>query len=583
MRLVLTVSLLPLAAALPFLTSRAGGAGLELAAYAAQHSTETENAAARATTEAATSEQQRTAARASAATGTKEKAAIEAAAAVSAEKDKQKNQEQTSPTEATGNAATGAARTGKNQHKSAEETSNVDDSSNTKHRRARPVRKPHRSLITDAFNLVSSSEEKQTDMELALDRFDDILAAAAKDPDALEARMEEEDLHSMDEPEAAALRFVKGIEAYRHKRVEDPYHTTFSPDPIGSEESEAPFDLQNDVLQVVFSARKNGGHRQLQQLMAKEPHGLKNGSQGIAGSATGSNWYFVAMVMATLLSLDVCVLQHLPETTRTHLLLLIFWILLGFAIGGEMWVRTGSMHGTLWLEGFLLECTYGIDRALVWLFVLLVLGTPRRLMGKALTIGLLGSMVVRWIYLCVLPTLTFVIVVTPYLLGLWLVYAGARLVAAKEDDVSDCDVTQSVLVRVFRTLLGNRLAEFYDEDDEGLFVQVKGRLCVSLLFVAVWGIILLDSLISMDMALLKMERIPNGFLDISSAAIGGLIVRAGFFVVRDIVNIFALEKYCLGTIFFFLGAELLLGRTVYISAALSTGVAILILALSAGI
>merc|ERR1719507_2486323 len=131
--------------------------------------------------------------------------------------------------------------------------------------------------------------------------------------------------------------------------------------------------------------------------------------------------------------MDVTVLQHLPETNRTNLVLLIFWLLLGTAVAAEVWLRKGPRDGLLWLEGYALEIIFSVDRIVVTCLILTTLETPRRLMAKALFIGILGSMAIRWCFLLGLAPMLDRLQVVPYAVGLWLVYSGTQHLVTRED------------------------------------------------------------------------------------------------------------------------------------------------------
>mmetsp|Transcript_32476 Transcript_32476/g.103249 ORF Transcript_32476/g.103249 Transcript_32476/m.103249 type:complete len:258 (-) Transcript_32476:23-796(-) len=226
---------------------------------------------------------------------------------------------------------------------------------------------------------------------------------------------------------------------------------------------------------------------------------------------------------------------------------------------------------------------FSLDRVFVVLLIFLTLETPRRLMSKALFVSMFGSLAVRWLFISGLAPLLECLRIIPYALGIWMVYCGTRLIALHDDTEGVSDVTQSSVVCVLRSIFGGRLGEFYDEESECVFVQAKQKCCVTLLGVALLSILFMDGLISLDVALLKQEQIQNAFLDITSAASAFFVIRALFFVVRDVVNIFGLAKYSLGAVFFFLGSQMLLGRMVYISAAVSASVVLLIVAISASV
>mmetsp|Transcript_83844 Transcript_83844/g.211142 ORF Transcript_83844/g.211142 Transcript_83844/m.211142 type:complete len:525 (+) Transcript_83844:129-1703(+) len=341
-------------------------------------------------------------------------------------------------------------------------------------------------------------------------------------------------------------------------------------------------DSQAEAWDRIFSARKNGPHRVAKEdFAATQAEGYIGRLQLLLGSASSVDWYFISSVMALFVVMDVTVLQQLPETIRTNFVLLIFWLLLGTAVGAEVWLRKGARDGMLWIEGYALELIFSVDRVFVTWLILTALETPRRLMGKALFIGLLGSMVIRWCFLLGLAPMLNQLQVVPYVLGVWLVYCGAQQLAAREDDEDAADVTRTPAVVALRSLLGSRLAEFYDEEGEGVLTVVKQKVCVTLLGAVLVCLFIADLVFSLDIALLKREEVPIPFVDLSSAAVAVFASRSLFFVVRDLINVFQLARYTPGLILFLLGAETLLGRVIVVNGLFSAAVCLTIVALSA--
>ena len=108
-------------------------------------------------------------------------------------------------------------------------------------------------------------------------------------------------------------------------------------------------------------------------------------------------------------------------------------------------------------------------------------------------------------------------------------------------------MTQAAAVCGLRWLLGpRRLREFYDEDGEAVFVKTKQETGVSLLGVVMLCLLGASAALSLDVAAAKAEAVPTGFLGFSSSAIALFIVRALFFVARDIFGRCRFSKYGVG-------------------------------------
>jgi len=141
----------------------------------------------------------------------------------------------------------------------------------------------------------------------------------------------------------------------------------------------------------------------------------------------------------------------------------------------------------------------------------------------------------------------------------------------------DCDgtgVTDTAVVRVLRSLLGNRLGEFYDEEGEALLETAKGKSRVTLLGVVVLCLTGLNCISSLDVVLTKVESDADAFLNFSSSAMAMFAVRSLFFVSRDLLCRFHLAKRGIGFGLLVLGAEVLLAHVVAINALTSSALVV---------
>lgn len=337
----------------------------------------------------------------------------------------------------------------------------------------------------------------------------------------------------------------------------------------------------------LLAARKGGPHHaaatawQQQEVQEQQHKEQQKGTgfhrlAGAQGSANVADWYYLLAVLGLFLAMDVTVLQNLPDTTHTNLVLLVFWYLVGITLAAEVWLRRGPRDGMDWITGYLTEVIFSVDQVFVLNLIFWALATPQRLLAKAMFITLIGNLACRGFMLLGLAPALERLRVVPYGLGLWLLYCGVRQVAGRE---GEGDVTQNSVVRTFRGILGSHFGEYYDEEDEAIFAAHKNRYCVTLLGVALLCSSAAGLVLSLDVAMLKRELLPDMFLDFSSAAVAAFATRALFFVVRD--QIAGLEKYSLGMVLLFLGAEALVGRTIYVSAILSSFMVAFIVVVSA--
>mmetsp|Transcript_9015 Transcript_9015/g.21418 ORF Transcript_9015/g.21418 Transcript_9015/m.21418 type:complete len:500 (-) Transcript_9015:52-1551(-) len=319
---------------------------------------------------------------------------------------------------------------------------------------------------------------------------------------------------------------------------------------------------ETEAWTTVLYARKLGPHRP-----AATADQLLGNLSAFFNSAAAVDWYFLTTVLAVIIAMDVAILQQLPETSRTHVVLLFFWLMVTIVFCVEIWLRLGPQAGVVWVTGYALEVIFSADNIFVIHLLFCTFETPRRLMAKALFIGLLSSIGFRFLFLLGLANALDSLMVIPYLVGLWLIYCGTKQVTVHEDEA--VDVTQTAIVRSFRSLLGARLGEFYDEEGEAVFAVQKGKYCMTLLGIVVICLLSADFFLAFDVMLTKAEELPNPYLSFSSSAMAMFTVRAIFFAMRDLFSRFGVVRYGLGLVLLFMGAETLLSRAIYVNALMS--------------
>lgn len=327
------------------------------------------------------------------------------------------------------------------------------------------------------------------------------------------------------------------------------------------------------------SARRYGPHQH--EPKAGGPISISDALKTMLDSAASIDWYFLAVVLFILAAMDLAVLQQLPETARAHFVLLCFWMLVAGSFCIEVWVRMGPQAGVAWMTGYALEIIYSLDTVLVVHVIFCALETPRRLMAKALFVGIISAILFRFLFALGLASALDGLGVVPGLLGIVLTFCGVRQLAAREDD--GIDVTQTVFVRGFRFLLGDRLGEFYDEEGEGLFAVSKGRVCVTLLGVVIFSLVTVNFAFAFDVVLTKAEELPNAYIDFSSSTLALFAVRALFFAARDLLGRCQVVNHGIGLALLFMGVETLLSHAINVNAIFSCLVPIGIVALAAAL
>jgi len=280
------------------------------------------------------------------------------------------------------------------------------------------------------------------------------------------------------------------------------------------------------------------------------------------------DWIILIIACGVLFLFDLFVMQrYMSDSFRSHVGALCIWVFFAIVFNLIMWSRMGSKKAVEWFSGYLLEWMLSMDNLFVFHLIFAAFRTPKTQIHKAVFVGIIGAVVMRMFFFMLVSTLLHVLHWIRFPFGLLLVWSGIE--AARADDDDDMDLEDTRMVRVLRWILGDRLSEKYDESDEGaMFVYTeKGRLQVSMLLVVTLCLEVSDIMFALDSVSAKVAQIPDQYIAFSSSVIAMYGLRAMFFIVKDMVDMFDLLKYGLCAILVFIGIELMFAHYIHLSSA----------------
>lgn len=271
--------------------------------------------------------------------------------------------------------------------------------------------------------------------------------------------------------------------------------------------------------------------------------------------ASHNQWVTLFAVVLLLMIVDALVAKRLPAGSfKCHISMLIAWIACGLGYSAFYFRHYGSADGMDWIIGYALEWMLSLDNLFAFQLMFRACAAPILVQEKIVFYGVLGSIGTRALLFCSLAHVMHTLQYCQLFLGIILVYAGIR--SLLDDD--DSDDGDNKVWRTLKHIMGNRLKESWDPENNRFFVSDSedGRLCATLLFPLMLGVIILDVIFAVDSVSAKLAQIPDRYIAYSSSVLAMLGLRAMFFVIDDIVKCFELLKYGVGFILIFIGIEI---------------------------
>lgn len=275
-------------------------------------------------------------------------------------------------------------------------------------------------------------------------------------------------------------------------------------------------------------------------------------ADGFFNSAPLGEWVFLVVMVVLMLMTESALLKRYQSRTA-HVLMVALWILAAAMFCAHYTLVSDAKGGAEWLLGYMLEVILSIDNVFVFHLMFETFRPPPEQQHKAMCLGVVGALLSRLALFLMVGTVLHAVRWVRGLLGLFLIYAGAR--AASEDGQGD--PSELHIVRALRWCLGPRLLLTYDSSGRMFVVDEAGRLCATMLLPLVLAVEVTDVFFAMDSLSAKIAQIPNQFTSFSSSAFAILALRASFFVLRDLVDYFGHLKYGFCIILVFIGFELL--------------------------
>jgi len=198
-----------------------------------------------------------------------------------------------------------------------------------------------------------------------------------------------------------------------------------------------------------------------------------------------------------------------------------------------------------------------MDNLFVFHIIFRAYGTPREALHKALFFGIVGAIVSRLCFFVVVSSLLEYVKWFRFVAGIFLMWSGIQCAREEDDDDTEDSLEDYSAIRFLKSCLGSRLLPTYGEDSRSLMEHQGGQLCFTLLVPVIFTLEITDLVFALDSVSAKAAQIPDYWVSVSSSILAMFGLRAMFFVIQDLVDLFKLLKYGLCFILVFIGMELM--------------------------
>jgi len=266
-------------------------------------------------------------------------------------------------------------------------------------------------------------------------------------------------------------------------------------------------------------------------------------------------WILFNVFVAAMLFLDLGVFHRGSEGIgfKKALLGSLFWISLAIAFAVLVYFWQGPQKALEFGTGYLIEESLSVDNLFVFLVLFNYFKVPAQHQYKVLFWGIIGALIMRFIFIFAGVTLINRFHWIIYIFGAILIYSGIKLAFGEEVEV---DPQKNPILKLFR-----RFVPITDEYVDGKFlIHRDGRRYATPLLAVLIVVETTDLLFAVDSipAVLAISRDP--FIVYTSNVFAILGLRAMYFALSGMFEIFHYLHYGLSAILVFVGSKMLLSH-----------------------
>ena len=295
-------------------------------------------------------------------------------------------------------------------------------------------------------------------------------------------------------------------------------------------------------------------------------------------------WMWFNLFVLAMLALDLGVFHRKSHEVKMKEALVwsVVWILLALAynlgiyIGwfGDFPVAERSQRAMEFLTGYLIEKSLSVDNIFVFLLIFSYFRVPASYQHRVLFWGILGALAMRAAFIAAGITLIEKFHWMIYVFGGFLILTGIKMALQKDKEIHP---ERNPVLRLFRRTVP--VTENFEGDR--FWVRRAGKLFATPLMVVLLFIEMTDVIFAVDSIPAILAITQNAFLVYTSNVFAILGLRALYFALAGIMQLFHHLHYGLSAILVFVGIKMvvvdLFGK---IPTGVSLGVIAVILALS---
>lgn len=231
----------------------------------------------------------------------------------------------------------------------------------------------------------------------------------------------------------------------------------------------------------------------------------------------------------------------------------IVWTVLALLFNVGLYYRAGELAAKQFLAGYLIERALSVDNIFVFILIFAYFQVPRKYQHRALFWGILGALVFRGAMIAAGAALLAMFHWVIYIFGFFLVVTGAKMAFQKTEEV---DVGRSRVLRLARRVLPIS----HEKISHHFVVREDGKTKFTVLFLVLLVIETSDIVFALDSIPAIFAITNDTFIVFTSNIFAILGLRALYFVIAGVMELFRYLKIGLSVVLVFIGVKMLIEK-----------------------
>ncbi len=256
-----------------------------------------------------------------------------------------------------------------------------------------------------------------------------------------------------------------------------------------------------------------------------------------------------------MLMIDLYVTDHRHGriTLKASLIWSGIWIVtaLLFNVFLYFYLEDGHQKAIEFLTGYIIEKSLSVDNLFVFLMIFSVMNVKAEHQPHILKWGILGAIFFRIIFILAGVALINIFHPIIYIFGALLIYAAYKMAFGGDEKI---DVENNWLIKIFVKYFKLKT----DYDGRKFFIKENGKTYITTMFLTLLLIESSDIVFAIDSipAIIAITR--DTFIIISSNIFAILGLRALYFALAGLVDLFKYLKYGVALLLFYVGIKMLI-------------------------